>query len=1066
MRRGSVSTHADDARRLCKDQRLSAGPWAPRDPATGMATHEYHRNNSVGGISSASNRHEFHMNDVIYERPGGCFVTYRKIAFGFVFVLAVLIAAGFLAVHFSSLPEEKTVTPEQVLSSEQYLPDKYELRQGIKPERYRLELEPLELINGRTRLKGRMAIEFSNTIASGDIGSEQAKRLVLNSKHLRIQNVKLVSVDLHLNSDDDDDDDHGARRLRRDVEAEISKVPANATMDDQSHIDSRFRQRVADEPSPEDVFRIIGNTTDETTGIYMLELASALTNGTYSLQIEYETTVDHRALFARNLTHESNERLILVSKLKPANAPRLFPTLDEVHLKASFVLRIVHSSDTKALSNAPPANSSSPSENTMLDEFAQTPDISPHNLAFVVGDFEQLSELSVNNQSIVLWGAAEHMGQEFYLHQKIAKVVQAWESLFVGVPKLIEKLDIVALPVNYDGASAPGLIVVRDSLFFTPTQAATATKADALLNLIGLIGQQWLGASVDARNWTDAWYVEGSELYLQHALLEKIDEELEVSDSFLVNVQLESMENDGYNLSKALDSSVDRHRIEAFDLPDIYGKGACLISMLHSAVRRSAFKQAYSDFLRRWQHSSADSDVFLNAMTLHKQIDDTKMVEAFRSWARQPGYPMISVAWNRENGSVTIRQAKFIFDQLSVAEKELAMGEKEGQALWWVPLTYVTDAQHWREPKTLWLKAEGEGRLDNVRRADGADWILFNVNKTGYYRVNYDAPTWRALTEALRANHAAFPAATRASLIDDALSLARQGSLDYETALELLHYLGPSERQFGPWKALEKHVLQLDFALYETPAYPAFQEYMQQLISKFYDENEPKIEQGSPLTMLAVRLACTFEYQKCTSWAKSKWEDIFARNHENTIPKHARETVYCEGAQRGGQEELQYLMSKFESTRDRDEKDRLLSALGCFQTPWILQKVLNEILEEKYGEGDVRAILRSYAKNPAAALTARRFIHEHWLTMVERFKDSYWTLRAFVDASTRLLFTAHDMEEFKAFVDKYYDQMVSMGYHHWVALNEVKAESWSKRLKDVTDDIQAWFTNHTTSSDV
>lgn len=65
--------------------------------------------------------------------------------------------------------------------------------------------------------------------------------------------------------------------------------------------------------------------------------------------------------------------------------------------------------------------------------------------------------------------------------------------------------------------------------------------------------------------------------------------------------------------------------------------------------------------------------------------------------------------------------------------------------------------------------------------------------------------------------------ATRASLIDDALSIARQGSLSYDTALELLEYLGPSERSYAPWAALARHAMELDFALYETPAYPSFQ---------------------------------------------------------------------------------------------------------------------------------------------------------------------------------------------------------------------------------------------------
>ena len=46
-------------------------------------------------------------------------------------------------------------------------------------------------------------------------------------------------------------------------------------------------------------------------------------------------------------------------------------------------------------------------------------------------------------------------------------------------------------------------------------------RARALLNLLGLVGQQWLGGLVDSRNWTDAWYAEGSVIYLQHTLLDK-----------------------------------------------------------------------------------------------------------------------------------------------------------------------------------------------------------------------------------------------------------------------------------------------------------------------------------------------------------------------------------------------------------------------------------------------------------------------------------------------------------------------------------------------------------------
>ena len=39
--------------------------------------------------------------------------------------------------------------------------------------------------------------------------------------------------------------------------------------------------------------------------------------------------------------------------------------------------------------------------------------------------------------------------------------------------------------------------------------------------MIGLVGQQWLGGLVDSKNWTDAWFLEGSALYLQYELIDK-----------------------------------------------------------------------------------------------------------------------------------------------------------------------------------------------------------------------------------------------------------------------------------------------------------------------------------------------------------------------------------------------------------------------------------------------------------------------------------------------------------------------------------------------------------------
>ena len=52
-------------------------------------------------------------------------------------------------------------------------------------------------------------------------------------------------------------------------------------------------------------------------------------------------------------------------------------------------------------------------------------------------------------------------------------------------------------------------------------------------------------------------------------------------------------------------------------------------------------------------------------------------------------------------------------------------------------------------------------------------WIKFNVGQRGLYRVNYDGAGWEMLTNLLLTDHERISAADRASIIDDAFTLAR-----------------------------------------------------------------------------------------------------------------------------------------------------------------------------------------------------------------------------------------------------------------------------------------------------
>ena len=105
---------------------------------------------------------------------------------------------------------------------------------------------------------------------------------------------------------------------------------------------------------------------------------------------------------------------------------------------------------------------------------------------------------------------------------------------------------------------------------------------------------------------------------------------------------------------------------------------------------------------------------------------------------------------------------------------------------------------------------------------DNDDWFLFNIDQFGFYRVNYNVDNWIRITNALKNNPNVFNSKTRAQLFDDSLSLAKDGFLSYDIALDMIMNLA-SEESFLPWSAATKILLDLNNFLVALDIYPNFQ---------------------------------------------------------------------------------------------------------------------------------------------------------------------------------------------------------------------------------------------------
>ena len=69
------------------------------------------------------------------------------------------------------------------------------------------------------------------------------------------------------------------------------------------------------------------------------------------------------------------------------------------------------------------------------------------------------------------------------------------------------------------------------------------------------------------------------------------------------------------------------------------------------------------------------------------------------------------------------------------------------------------------------------------------EWIIANIKRTGFYRVNYNAQNWQRLIVQLNSDPTKIDVISRCQQIDDSFNLGRAGQLDQTLYLDLLKYI-------------------------------------------------------------------------------------------------------------------------------------------------------------------------------------------------------------------------------------------------------------------------------------
>ena len=204
-----------------------------------------------------------------------------------------------------------------------------------------------------------------------------------------------------------------------------------------------------------------------------------------------------------------------------------------------------------------------------------------------------------------------------------------------------------------------------------------------------------------------------------------------------------------------------------------------------------------------------------------------------------------------KDGIVRVRQSRYLIDQ----EKE-GQGEESPYGYKWdIYLTYKSNS-HNDEVKSKWFTSNDEfvqisvpsGRLNNISLPckclsfimlhksllllkthcwliTGTTWIKFNVDQKGFYRVNYSRKEWEEFIKLLETDMEILSQADRASLLNDAFSLAESGHLrsstssGYDIPIRMTKYLRKEEGLI-PWETVYKSLEKLRGLLDGTKVYP------------------------------------------------------------------------------------------------------------------------------------------------------------------------------------------------------------------------------------------------------
>lgn len=750
---------------------------------------------------------------------------------------------------------------------------------------------------------------------------------------------------------------------------------------------------------------------------YVAHLAKEMqVNDTVVLSMSFTGLLNDqlKGFYRSTYTRPNGETVRLAASFfSPINARRAFPCLDEPEMKARFKVSLARQTNMTARANMPlAATEPIPDQKGWVwDHFQTTLPMSTYLVAFLVSDFSHKS-----NGNVSVWSREAVLGEAEHALQIGPEFIAFFEN-YLNFTFPLPKMDLVALPDFAAGAMENwGLTTFREGTMLLPTQSSADSLDRVETVMAHELAHQWFGNLVTAQWWEDILLKEGMASFMENIATDALRPSWGIVDQMLLTVR-DIMVVDALPSTHPVNQPVAQPSdiSQVFDTIT-YKKGMSVIRMMSHFLTEDTFRRGLIHYLNQYAYGSATQDDFWAVLTEVAHEDGrlsgfVTVKDIMDTWTRQSGYPVVTVTRSEDGTTATVTQERFLLSGNLTQEE---------QSMWWVPLSWTTTSSFNFTTSTFWMKnTTASTTLQSLPASE--KWILFNLQGTGYFRVNYDKANWAAVTDQLLNDHQMIKMVTRAQLLDDALNLARGGRLSYETALGLNAYLS-AETEYLPWTSALTALSYLEKMLTRTASYGNLRRYLLNLLEPLYtavgfedDLNDPHLDQHK--RSLAVAWACKLDNKECVAKAVQHF-DSWLTNYTEVSP-NIKSTVYCTGVAEGGIEAWDGVWERYLETEVAREKLHLLQALGCPKEIWILSRYLDMAFTEGSGirKQDINLVFSSVAGNDIGRSLAWNFLRSDWDRIVNYY-DTFSSAASLLTSATAEFNTPIELRELEAFVQE------------------------------------------------